>query len=138
MSTIQDAIAAIQDVAGGLTNMKEAPDYAPDSINVFPFTVSYPERGRWGGLGGKTAKTGIHTIVSEIHVARPDLPSAIQSAIGFCETFPNALLADPTLAGTVQTIVDEVTYEFMGFEYAGIKTVGWQFRITVKQISAIT
>ena len=135
MATLQQAIAAIQAKALALEGMREAPDYAPEQLNVFPFAVTYAGSGRWEQMAGW--KRGLHTVVTEIHIARKDLPRDISTAMPYCETFPNSLLADPTLGGVIDAIND-VSYVFGPLDWGQTKTIGFRFSITLKQQSSIT
>ena len=136
MATLQQAITQIQTLVGALTGIKKAPATAPESINQFPFAVCYPESGTWELQAG--VKKGLHTVVIEIHVARVDLPRDIATALGYSESVVNTLMGNPTLAGMVDTITGPVLYRFGSMHYAGQTTLGWQFRVTMKQQSAIT
>ena len=134
MSTVQDAIEAIQAKAAALAGMRAAPNYAPDSISAFPFAVSYPEGG-----SVETQSAGwhimFHTIITEIHVSRKDMPRDLAQVIPYVETFVNALASDPQLNNEVTTIgPGRITWRFTGFTYLDkTETVGWRFIIPIKQ-----
>lgn len=133
MSTVQDAIEAIQAKARALAGMRAAPDYAPDSISQFPFAVSYPADGR-----AETESAGWHimfyNVITEIHVSKKDLPRDLAQVMPYIETFINSIASDPTLGGVVNSIgPGEIRWTFSGFEYAGTPTVGWRFTIPIKQ-----
>lgn len=136
--SLQSAIADIQAKALTLTGIKEAPAYAPEAINQFPFVVSYAARGTWTGQSGGWKK-GIHTVITEIHIARGILPKAIETAMPYCESFPNKLWGDPKLSTTVDTI-NEIRYTFGFLSWGGEKDVhiGWKFEIDMKIQSALT
>lgn len=132
MSTVQDAIEAIQAKARALAGMRAAPDYAPDSISAFPFAASYPADGR-----AETESAGWHimhyNVVTEIHVSRKDLPRDLAQVMPYVETFINAVASDPTLGGVVTSVEGDILWTFTGFEYAGVQTVGWRFTTKIKQ-----
>ena len=138
MATLQDAIEAIQDVALTLSGVKEAPDYPTEAMNQFPFVVTYAASGTWERESDW--KKGLHTIFAEIHVSRELLPRAIAQTMPYAETFPNALLNDPTLNGTVDTIVGEIRYTFGRLSLGGNQDehIGFRFEIQVKQQNGIT
>ena len=143
MATLQQAIDAIQDLMGALTGMRSAPDEPPEDMSVFPFCVAYASDGTWGGFGGAGGKKGLHTIIVEVHIQRSDLPRDVAAAMAYSESVANALIGDPTLAGTVDTIVGDITYTFGGLGWAQApgslpNTIGWRFQLVVKQQSAIT
>lgn len=136
--SLQDAIADIQAKVLTLSGIKEAPNYAPEAMNQFPFSVSYATSGTWAIPSGGWKK-GLHTIITEIHIARGILPKAIETAMPYCESFPNKIFSDPKLSNTVDT-VNEIRYTFGFLSWAGEKEVhiGWKFEIDLKMQSAIT
>lgn len=141
MTTLVAAIAAIQDVAGAMSGIRIAPDYAPDAVNVFPAVICYAARGRAGGLGGSTSVEAHHTIYCEIHVARKDLARDLETLMPYVETFTNDILEDVTLGAAVDCIDGEITWELLErtMDAAGaVKTLCLRFTIPVKLINAIT
>ncbi len=56
----------------------------------------------------------------------------------YAESIPNAIMADPTLGGTVDTVVDPITYTFGAMEWAGLETIGYSYEIVVKIQETIT
>lgn len=131
--TIQAAIAYIQGLAEGLTGIRQAPDFPPEQMNVFPFAVCYPSAGefRAGPIG---LMKGLHSLVVEIHVARKDLPRDVETALPFGELLAAAVFDDPTLGGTVDTVrADEgITYTFGALAWGGQATIGWRITVPVK------
>lgn len=133
MSDPQDVISRIQAIARGLPGVKEAPDYMPESINQFPFALSYYRQGNTTAMAGW--RKGLHTLFLEVHISRQVLPAALRSAMPFYEKVIDALIDDPTLNGTVSTIVWPVNHTFGWLSYGGTDNahIGWRFEITVKQ-----
>lgn len=130
----QDAIARIQTLARGLAGMREAPEYVPENINQFPFALTYYRQGNTTAMTGW--RKGLHTVFCEIHVARQILPAALKTAMPYYQSMIAALEGDPTLDGTVSTIVWPVNHTFGWLEFGTIeanKNIGWRFEITVKQ-----
>lgn len=134
---LQSAIDAIQDIMLTISAIREAPDEPPEAINVYPFAVCFAGSGEWhqepAGM-----KKGLHTITLQVHWARKDLPRDIQKAMALVETIPNEIMDDPTLATTVDTIIDPITYTFGALSWGGVDTIGFDFKIRVKIQSAIT
>lgn len=139
MSTVQDAIGAIQDIWDALTGVRAAPDYAPDKFPALPAAITYPARGDLEGIGGSGASKDIHVIYSEFHVARKDLARDLTTLIPFIDSFRNEVIADPTLSSAVTTIILPIHYEMLERELGpGNKTLCIRFTITVKQINTLT
>ena len=137
MSTVQDAIEAIQDIAIAC-GVRYAPDEPPDKITQGPMAITYARGGTWKSAAGM--KTGIHTIIAEFHMPLRSFANDLALVRPYIETFANAILADPTLAGTVGGDGGvPMTYEyFMTTWPSNVYTIGYRFIITVKQQSAIT
>lgn len=133
MSTLQQAIAAIQNIAAALSGMRAAPAYAPDSINQFPFAVSYPAHGSVGGTDFHQAR---YTIVTEIHVSRRDLPRDMATLMPYVELFTQAVLASPTLGLSATALAGTIEFDFAVMEWAGVPTIGFVFKTPVKQVAS--
>lgn len=130
--SLQDVISAVQDIIGSLSGIRVAPDYAPDSLAVFPASVVYPAAGTFT-TGPADNLKGLHNIVVEIHVERRDLVKALKAAIPYGTLAAKALLGDVTLGGTVSTF-GQITYDFgpMAWGDPALQTLGW--RLTIENI----
>jgi hypothetical protein len=133
MATLQQAIAAIQADVRALTGIEAAPDYAPEQVNGFPFSVVYPTSGEFiSDIPGSLK--GLHTITIELHIARKDLPRDIAKAMVYVESIPNVLLktiATPSgdrFGGTISTFA-RITYEFGPLDWGATQTIGFRFRL---------
>lgn len=143
MTTLVAAIAAIQDVADAMTGIRDAPDYPPDALNIFPISVCYGVRGTAGGLGGCTSAEYHDTIYCEIHVPRKDLARDVAMLMPYVETFTNDLLEDVTVGSNIpEGIVPPIDWEVLErtFDAAGglVKTLVLRFTIRIKRINTIT
>lgn len=138
--TLVAALTALQATAGAVSGIRVAPVYAPDDLSIFPAAIAYPET---GNLNTETsgAYIGLHTLVLEIHEKRGLLRSTLEAVIPLGEDVYEALLTDPTIDGSVDTITEEgISYEFGPMQYGGdplknikpVDTLGWRFRIPVK------
>jgi hypothetical protein len=129
---LQEAIAGLQDIAGSVTGVRVAPDYAPENLNIWPAAIAFPESGTITSESDAWY-IGLHNLILELHVARGDLPKVLEKIIPLGEDVYEALLADPTLGGTVSTYGD-LTYEFGPMEYGSppgaAATFGWRFTLT--------
>ncbi len=129
--TISAAVLNLQAKLRAL-GIQNAPDAVPESANAFPFGVSYLNKGNLEIEAGWFKH--IHTIFTEIHVSRNLLPAAIDKAVSYIEPFFTAVSDDPTLGGSVATII-EVRYTFGRLEWGGVETFGERFEIDVKLMS---
>ena len=151
MSTLQDAIEAIQDKALALPDVRVAPDYAPEQAPAFPFVVAYASHGDFDKL--QTRKVGYSTVIVEIHCDKtPGQERAIQKAMPFHDLFPNALLSDCTFsdAGLEATYLvsrgeggpPPIRWNFGALGWGDlqnpVETVGFRFEVDIKQVSSIS
>jgi hypothetical protein len=129
----QDAIARIQEIARRLDGMREAPEYPPENLNQFPFSLAYLRDGETTFESGW--RKSLWTISWELYFARQILPNTVRAAMPFCERVLEALQTDTTLGGTVDTVVSPVKSAFGWLEYgsADNKLLGWRFTVVVKQ-----
>ena len=140
VTDLRAAIAQIQTYMLTLTGMREAPTDAPEQPHVFPFAICAPAEGEWTGLQ-VAWKQGLQTVSLDIHVARKDLPRDIQKLADFEDAVPNILIANPTLNGTVDTIVYPIRWRLVTFSWdqmGQVKTIGFRFLITVKMETVVT
>lgn len=104
---------------------------AVDGMAEFPFWMNYLRLGNFqvqsAGWG-----YGIHTIVSELHVMRGALPDNEAEIRKYLRPYYRALGNDPTIGGTVDTVV-AIRYAIRVWEYTSSeKHVGIEFEIDVK------
>lgn len=138
MATVQNVIEAIQSDMLALDGMRAAPDYPPEMINVFPFSIAYAMNGSFAPFPAG-AQTGLHQIVVDVHVARKDLPRDVEKMMPWLETVSNALLRSVGLqtgdrfANTIQTF-ERLEYRLTHWEDIG--TVGWRFTLVNVKLSA--
>ncbi|MBT7070744.1 MAG: hypothetical protein HN975_07640 [Anaerolineae bacterium] len=125
--TLQAAVEQVQDLMGAVSGVKSAPDYPPENINEYPFVVAYMGGGEIV-FDTPSAYKGLHTIIIELHIARKDLPNDIEIAAPYVDSIPAALMADATLAGTVN-LFDNITYEFTEMLWDAVETIGFRFSI---------
>jgi len=133
--TIEAAIAAIQAHALSLQGIRKAPTFPPDKAPPGPFAVCAPKSGDWTPYSD--FKKGMQTVVCSILTPYKDMARDVERLLPYGETFPNAILADLTLSGTVDTI-KTLRWAFSTQEYNGITHIGWRFEIEFKQETAIT
>jgi len=123
----------LQVVAGALDSVEKAGEYAREAETVKVFSVSYPFEGSMGSITSGDYR-GLHTIITEIHFTTQTLETVLRGAIPIIEEFMCAVLSDPTLNGTCDTVVGDVNYKFGFLSWGGMKEnhVGPRFWTTVK------
>jgi hypothetical protein len=134
MSTLPEVIDYVQSLMRDLPGIEEAPDEPPESMNQFPFVVTLP---RTGTITRESPEMqGIYTIYVQVHVGQQVLPRAIETAIPYGDSIPQALWADPKLGGNVSTI-QEVRFTFGGLEWGTEKHIGYRFEVDFKMRTAV-
>jgi hypothetical protein len=143
MSNIQDVVMQIQDAMGALPGMKSAPDYPPESIDMFPFTVAYEGAGTWELSAGQ--KRWIGDVIVELHMARKDLPRDVAKAAYYSDKVPNAILKEFTsdlLGGTTEAITSIKSSGIVFMQYNTAQGAGEHlgiiYSVNIKLISSIT
>ena len=137
MGTLVQAIAYIQNLAGALDGVREAPDYPSGSIGVTPLFLAVPSSGEYTGLNRLLAKNR-HVIALQLWVSRKDLARDVKLLTPYIDTISNMLLANVTLGGTVETIIMPITYTVGAREYGSATYLVCEWLITIKQENAIT
>lgn len=109
-NSLDSAIARIQDIAlaSELSStdrtLKSAPDYPVENEEPLPCCVSYLGGGEFNSANA-TMHRNFPAINVEFHFSRVNLKLAYQDINAIALSFPARLTGDPTLNGTVQTIV---------------------------------
>lgn len=132
---LRDAILRVQ-VHAKSAGAQDAPDDPTEGAGVFPFSVCYPNAGTIEGEA-VGARKDLIDLYLDYHLTRQNLPVDVQAALAFLEAFPSYLINDPTLNGTVDTILigkdeSKIRFVFGKMEYAGQETIGFRFTIPVK------
>jgi hypothetical protein len=125
--TLEDVIKAVQAIMRTVDGIRDAQDQIPDSENIEPFTLCYPNSGTYEQQSVGDVKA-LHTLTLDVMVARQDSKRSYQEVIPYVDRVALALLKKPTLNGTVQNF-GPPSYTWMQFNYAGIDYVGWRFVI---------
>ena len=138
MGTLEEAATELMTLIGAVTDMKAAPDKPPESINMFPFAITYPVSGLIIQEGYK-AYRNVATLSLEVHMSRTNLPTDVDALYPFLERISDVLM-DPdnaTLSSKVDTIVaDEesggVAWTFGELDWGGTTTIGYRFLVQYK------
>lgn len=134
---LQDAIAALQVIVNAVSGIRQAPEYPPDGVMVYPTAIAYASNGTWTVLTKGGAKA-LHTLVLDVLFDPTHLPAAVKEAMRLSDALPKAILADPTLGGTVETF-GMISYEFRPLpEWGEPPPLGWRLRLdNVKVLTAL-
>lgn len=139
MSTIDNAIARIQDIALAMTTVaiKSAPDYPIESADPFPFVASYLGGGQ-AQFGNSTTVYNFPAVSVEFHFSRVNLKQTYQQINAVAVEFPKRLAGDPTLNGTVSTVIgsgdQRISYTVRPFEWGKVQSQMLLFTVPFKAL----
>lgn len=131
---IQDVISRMKVKIEAISGIKGADEYLPEALpTVSNWVVIYPGEAEF--IGGMPAgmMTALYTVVVEIHTPRNTLPEAVKRVVAYFDGIPNALfddLFDGYMNNTVSTIGSITSGGLISMNYAGIDTIGFQYKVT--------
>lgn len=142
-TTIDNAIARLQDIVQECTGVtiKSAPDYPIENADPFPFSAAYLKSGTAKFTNAST--THIFPVLTlEIHFSRVNIKNTYQNINAIALELPRRLAKDPTLNGTVSTIIatesEPITWEVAPFAYNTITSEVLKFEIPFKTLQVPT
>lgn len=136
-NSIDNAAARLCDIAQAMTSIviKSAPDYPVENVEPCPFVAAYALKGRLQGMN-KTSLQNFPIIAVEFHLSRVNIKQMQQQINAIVYEFPQRLAGDPTLNGTVDTILfgtdSPIEYSAAPFEWAQVATQRVLFPVPVK------
>lgn len=142
-TTIDNAIARLQDLVQECTTLtiKSAPDYPIENADPFPMSVAYISGGDFE-FTTSTMTRIFPTLTLEIHFNRTNLKLAYQSINAIALELPRRLAKDPTLNGTVDTIIAtkdrRIPFTVAPFEFGAVKSQMLRFDIPIKTLQTPT
>lgn len=134
---VEGARLYLQTKAASLTGVRAAPSRVPDSMTVWPFAITYVQRGIATRHTGALART-IWTFVTEFHVAKQDLGRNIETAQALLVGFMAKVwdFGDPPAIanqlGGYAVMVGDVRGFMAEMEYGGMPTYGVRVEIDAK------
>lgn len=142
-TTIDNAIARLQDLVQEITGLtiKSAPDYPIENADPFPMSVAYLSSGEVEFRNANL--TRIFPVISlEIHFSRVNLKNTYQNINAVALELPRRLAKDPTLNGTVATIVstaeNRIAWTVAPFDFGKVMSQMLKFDIPVKTLQTPT
>ena len=131
--SLDGAIQRIQALALSSTDttIKAAPDYPVDDATILPLSISYIKGGTAQADDAGTSRLLI-TLGCDVHFSRDNIKLTYKQIDLFVPEFLKRLSGDPTLNGTVQTIVYPIAFSVVPAQFNTIVTQMVTFDITVK------
>jgi hypothetical protein len=144
MSIIDDAIVKIQTHAlavaynsSGSKTIRSAPSLPVEDATVLPLAITYISEGSFQADDVTSARL-LYTINTDIHVERSIMKSAYTQLDIIIPDFSKRLAGDPTLGGTVDTIVFPVTFTVGPAQWDRVVTQMVSFQIPIKILETPT
>lgn len=126
MSTLKDAVEALQGKLAGVSGIRSAPLYAPDSIGEYPIVISAPNAGEIV-FEAEKGRLSLHELVTWVLVAQVGTEYSLEAVIPFADSIPAKVGEDITLGGVISTI-GSVVYTFGEVQVGQVKYIGFTFR----------
>lgn len=142
-NAIDNAIARLQDLVQACTSVtiKSAPDYPIENADPFPMSVGYISEGTFVFTNASTNHQ-FPIISLEIHFSRVNIKNTYQNINAIALELPRRLAADPTLNGTVSSIVatrdQPISYTVSPFSWGSVSSEMLKFQIPVKTLQTPT
>lgn len=100
----EDVLAQVATIEAAIAGVGRAYEKPPEALSVLPAFVNVPLRGEAEYSAGEGIKE-INTLVAVVYVARGDSQTGEDKARPFVNLFADAIYTDPTLGGTVDTVI---------------------------------
>jgi hypothetical protein len=136
MSIIDTAVQRLQVIAKATAfdaahNIGFTPSYPVDDAGVLPMVITHVSGGAITEMNATDTKLTL-SISSDVHFNRSNIKIAYQQIDTFIPDFIQRLGGDPTLGGSVSTIIFPVPFVVVTAEWGSIQTQMVQFTIPVK------
>ena len=136
MSVADTAIARMQALAQACTTVtiRLAPDYPISDASMLPLSIAHLVEG--SGQADTADQTRLLLIANvDIHFARQSLKDAYQKIDAVAVEYLQRLAGDPTLKGTIDTIVFPVTFTVSPAQWDNVQTQMISFVIQFKELT---
>jgi len=133
MSVLDNAIVKLQAHALALATItvRGAPSYPTEDATVLPLAIAHVSDGT-GQADESTTCRMLVNFKADFHVSRVTMKSAYTQINLIIPEFLERLAGDPTLGGTVDTIVFPVSFAVSAVQWNAIPTQMVSFTIPVK------
>jgi hypothetical protein len=130
--SVETSIAWLIGQARQISGVKQAPATPTERAGAYPFVIAYEDEGEIANWQAGRADD-VFTVFVEFHVARKLLQEDITQAMALRDPFLSAVLADPTLGGSVE-LVQSIYRKFGYLEYGSVRTIGYRFALRCKRL----
>jgi pyruvate/oxaloacetate carboxyltransferase len=139
MSIIDDAVVKIQTHALALTSetIRSAPSKPVESADVLPLAIAYIAEGTAQADDYTTARL-LLTVNVDFHFSRTRMKEAYTQLNNIIPEYLKRLAGDPTLGGTVDTIIYPISFTVGPAQWDAVVTQMVSFSIPLKFIETPT
>lgn len=135
MSVVDSAIARLQDIVQSCTDtvVKSAPDYPIEDATSLPLAITHIT----DGTGTKNEYTTVQlncNLSVDVHFSRSNIKDAYTRIDKFIPEFLRRLGGDPTLNGTIDTIIFPVAFAVSPAQWDAITTQMVSFTVPIKTL----
>jgi hypothetical protein len=136
-NAIDNAVVRVQDIVLQMSSItiKSAPDYPIENADPCPFVATYAGSGEFYAGNGTMLKN-FPVLNVEFHFSRVNIKQMQQQINAVAYEFPRRIAGDPTLNGTVETVVmteeRRIPYTVAPFEWANTATQRLLFQLPLK------
>ena len=133
MSEIDTAIQRLQDIVLSSSDItvRAAPDYPVEDANVLPLSIAYIASGQ--SMADDFGITRMVLMLKvDVHFSRVSIVEAYKQINRFVPELLKRLAGDPTLGGSVDTIVYPITFEVLPMQYNAVVTQAVSVSVPVK------
>lgn len=136
MSVVDSAIARLQDLVQACTavTVRLAPDYPISDASMLPLSIAHLVEG--SGQADTADQTRLLLTANvDVHFSRQSLKDAYQKIDAIAVEYLQRLAGDPTLNGTVDTIVFPVTFTVSPAQWDNVQTQMITFVVQFKELT---
>lgn len=138
---VTNAVVQVQAIVAALTSVtfKSRPTYPIENADPFPMSIVYMSGGNLIASNKSTAHI-FPTIRAEFHFSRANLQDVYPTIYNVAIEFARRLAGNPTLTGTVDTIVAtndaQLPFEARPFDWGKVVSEALIFEIPLKLLKA--
>lgn len=137
MSVVDNAIAALQDIALTCTNINNAPDYPVEDATALPLVITHIVQG--DGIADNATMAQLDLTVNvDFHFARVNIKDAYTRINALIPEYLQKLCGHATLNGTIDTIQFPVTFSVSPAQWDAVITQMVSFAVTFKTLETPT
>ena len=135
MSAVDNAIARLQDLVQSCTDtvVKSAPDYPIEDATSLPLSIAHITNGTGNADNASTAQLNLSLSV-DVHFSRANIKAAYQAINKFIPEYLRRLCGDPTLNGTIDTIIFPVSAAVSPAQWDAVTTQMVSFTVPIKTL----